>query len=157
MPNLDFVLDIRDATGTTTVASYLAPLQTLNLDGAAITVIASGFLNPAVNSDGPAFGLWVATAAGGNLIPLPTAPLSVNENDLESIRIYPNPANSIINIDIPFSYDNSKVRLFDVNGRSIKEVTSVNSIDVSGLGSGIYMLSLEIDNTVINKKIVITN
>ncbi|PZO31575.1 MAG: hypothetical protein DCF13_00740 [Flavobacteriaceae bacterium] len=157
LPNLDFVLDVRDATGTTTVASYLAPLQTLNLDGAAITVIASGFLNPAVNSDGPAFGLWVATAAGGNLIPLSTAPLSVNENDLESIRIYPNPANSIINIDIPFSYDNSKARLYDVNGRSIKEVSSVNSIDVTGLESGIYMLSLEIDNTVINKKIVITN
>jgi len=157
LPNLDFVLDVRDVTGTTTVASYLAPLQTLNLDGAAITVIASGFLNPAANSDGPAFGLWVATAAGGNLIQLPTAPLSVNENNLENIRIYPNPANSIINIDIPFSYDNSKARLFDVNGRSIKEVSSVNSIDVTGLGSGIYMLSLEIDNTVINKKIVITN
>ncbi|MDP2159541.1 MAG: DUF4397 domain-containing protein, partial [Flavobacterium sp.] len=73
--NLDYVIDVRDATGTTTVASYLAPLQTLDLDGAAITVLASGFLDPTVNSNGPAFGLWVATAAGGNLIPLPVAPV----------------------------------------------------------------------------------
>ncbi|HRZ74327.1 MAG TPA: DUF4397 domain-containing protein, partial [Flavobacterium sp.] len=85
LPNLDFTLDVRDATGTVTVASYQAPLQTLGLDGAAITVLASGFLDPAVNSNGPAFGLWVALASGGNLIPLPlvetpTARLQVIHN-----------------------------------------------------------------------------
>ncbi|WP_187658783.1 DUF4397 domain-containing protein, partial [Flavobacterium macrobrachii] len=90
LPNLDFVLDVRDATGTTTVARYSAPLQTLNLDGAALTVVASGFLNPASNSNGPAFGLWVATAAGGNLIQLPpfvepTARLQVIHNSPDAI------------------------------------------------------------------------
>ncbi|WP_222845222.1 hypothetical protein, partial [Flavobacterium piscinae] len=59
LPNLDFTLDVRDETGTVTVASYQAPLQTLGLDGAAITVVASGFLDPSQNSNGPAFGLWV--------------------------------------------------------------------------------------------------
>ena len=73
LPALDFTLDVRDETGTTTVASYLAPLAFLDLEGSAITVIASGFLNPANNSDGPSFGLWVATAAGGPLLPLPLA------------------------------------------------------------------------------------
>ncbi|MBC8882550.1 DUF4397 domain-containing protein [Flavobacterium piscinae] len=71
LPNLDFTLDVRDETGTVTVASYQAPLQTLGLDGAAITVVASGFLDPSQNSNGPAFGLWVALASGGDLIPLP--------------------------------------------------------------------------------------
>ena len=68
---LDYVLEIRDETGTTTVASYDAPLATLGLDGAAISVIASGFLNPANNSNGPAFGLYVALATGGDLVMLP--------------------------------------------------------------------------------------
>ncbi len=68
---LDYVLEIRDETGTVTVAAYQAPLATLGLDGAALTVVASGFLNPAVNSSGPAFGLWVALPAGGNLVELP--------------------------------------------------------------------------------------
>ena len=71
LPTDDYVLEIRTADGETTVVAYEAPLQTLELDGAAITVVASGFLNPANNSDGPAFGLYVATAAGGDLIPLP--------------------------------------------------------------------------------------
>jgi hypothetical protein len=65
------VLEIRTADGETTVVAYVAPLATLELEGTALTVVASGFLNPANNSDGPAFGLFVATAAGGDLIPLP--------------------------------------------------------------------------------------
>jgi hypothetical protein len=68
---LDYILEVRDATGTVTVAAYAAPLATLELDGAALTVVASGFLSPGDNSDGPAFGLFVALATGGELIPLP--------------------------------------------------------------------------------------
>ncbi|PLX15926.1 MAG: hypothetical protein C0599_16060, partial [Salinivirgaceae bacterium] len=67
----DYVLEVRDETGATTVAAYQAPLATLGLDDAAITVVASGFLNPANNSDGEAFGLWVSLAAGGDLVELP--------------------------------------------------------------------------------------
>ncbi len=68
---LDYVLEVRDETAENVVAAYQAPLSTLGLNGAAISVIASGFLNPANNSNGPAFGLWVALASGGNLVELP--------------------------------------------------------------------------------------
>jgi len=68
---MDYILEIRDETGMTTVAAYEASLGTLGLDGAAITVLASGFLNPANNSNGPGFGLWVALASGGDLVELP--------------------------------------------------------------------------------------
>jgi hypothetical protein len=71
LPTLDFILEVRDETGTTTVAAYQAPLATLGLEGAALSVMASGFLNPANNSNGEAFGLFVALADGGDLIPLP--------------------------------------------------------------------------------------
>jgi len=92
--NQDYVIRITDAAGTTVVESYQAPLNTLNLVGSAITVVASGFLDPAQNNSGPAFGLWVATATGGNLIPLPLAVTSVNTiNAIEGIEvsIAPNP------------------------------------------------------------------
>ncbi len=85
---LDYVLEIRDETGITTVASYDAPLATLGLDGAAISVIASGFLNPANNSNGPAFGLYVALATGGDLVMLPvhlqTARVQVIHNSADA-------------------------------------------------------------------------
>lgn len=71
LPLNDYVLEIRDETGTNTVAAYSAPLATLGLQGEALTVLASGFLNPASNSDGPAFGLYAALATGGALVELP--------------------------------------------------------------------------------------
>ncbi|MCA1807309.1 MAG: fasciclin domain-containing protein, partial [Actinobacteria bacterium] len=92
LETLDYIIEVRDETGTTTVAAYQAPLATLGLEGAAISVLASGFLNPANNSDGPAFGLYVATAAGGDLIALP---VFTNVNDIVpafgEFNAYPNP------------------------------------------------------------------
>jgi len=71
LQSLDYRLEVRDETGAVTVASYEAPLASLGLQDAALAVLASGFLNPAENSDGPSFGLYVALPSGGDLIPLP--------------------------------------------------------------------------------------
>lgn len=67
----DYEVQVRNGANSAIVAAYGAPLSTLNLGGAAITVLALGFLDPAQNSSGPAFGLFAATAAGGPLVPLP--------------------------------------------------------------------------------------
>lgn len=71
LPLNDYILEIRDATGTSKLAAYKASLSTLGLQGTALTVVASGFLNPANNSNGPAFGLFAARAEGGPLLELP--------------------------------------------------------------------------------------
>ena len=154
LPNLDFTLDVRDATGTTTVASYLAPLQTLGLDGAAITVLASGFLDPAQNSDGPAFGLWVALASGGDLIPLPQAPLSVSDFDLNTVSLYPNPAKQTISLSIPFDYENFRASVYDLSGRQVKTVVDPLNIDISDLNNGMYIINTTLNNLSFNQKFV---
>ncbi len=76
LPTADYQIQVRLADGTTPVAQYGAPLQTLGLNGQALLVLASGFLNPAVNNNGAAFGLYVALPSGGALIPLPTSTIS---------------------------------------------------------------------------------
>jgi hypothetical protein len=76
LPTADYNVQIRNAAGTDVVAEYQAPLATLNLQGQALVVVASGFLNPANNSNGPAFGLYVALPSGGALIALPTSTIS---------------------------------------------------------------------------------
>ncbi len=90
LPTGDYVIDVTDETGSVVVASYSVPLSTLSLDGTALTVVASGFLDPSNNSDGPAFGLYVASAAGGDLLALPlytppTARLQVIHNSANAI------------------------------------------------------------------------
>lgn len=71
VPEADYVLDVTNSAGTTIVKRYSTPLATLNLGDSAITVVASGFLDPSVNSSGAPFGLWVALPEGGDLVELP--------------------------------------------------------------------------------------
>ena len=73
----NYILEVRDAAGENTIASYYAPLANLGLEGQALVVLASGFLNPPPDdkSDPLAFGLYVALSGGGPLIPLGDPPL----------------------------------------------------------------------------------
>jgi hypothetical protein len=81
------------------VATYPAPLSTLGLNGAAIGVIASGFLDPSVNNNGPAFGLYVALPAGGDLVALSnTTGIKDSNFDKTNLRLYPNPAKDHVNV-----------------------------------------------------------
>jgi hypothetical protein len=72
VPAVNLTLEVQLPDGTPVVA-YDAPLADLGLADAALVAVASGFLSPANNSNGPAFGIWVALPSGGDLIPLPIA------------------------------------------------------------------------------------
>jgi len=145
--------------GSATVASYQAPLSTLGLNGAAITVLASGFLNPANNSAGPAFGLWVATATGGSLIPLPALTVtSINENNaLNSfLSVYPNPVTNELVVKNT-SNENLQITLLDLTGKVLlkqNSVLGVNSINTSELTNGIYFIKVSNATNVATYKIV---
>ena len=157
LPTANYTLDVRDATGTVVVATYAAPLATLALQGQALTVVASGFLNPANNSNGPAFGLWVALASGGDLIPLPLVPLSTENFSASQINLYPNPASGELNISIPYSYNNVSGRVVDLSGREVLSLPNMtNKIDVSGLSNGMYVLDVTIDNKYFQQKFVVS-
>lgn len=150
LPAVDYEIDIAAAGGSPVVASYLAPLETLGLEGAALTVLASGFLDPAANSNGALFGLWVASPAGGNLIPLPVV-LNVSEPKIISgLNLYPNPANNEIRLAGRLNSDAPVyISVTDASGRTVL-TDSVNTgngallkgLDVSFLSSGLYTLQL---------------
>lgn len=146
LPTDDYIIQVMSADGNTGIAAYQAPLATLGLSGAAMTVLASGFLNPAQNVDGPPFGLWVASPLGGPLLELPGAPLSVAEYNSEEIGLYPNPANNVVSLDLKgAALETYSVSIMDISGRVVDSsnyILSTNSIDVSKLTSGIYTISL---------------
>lgn len=118
LPTADYKLDVRDATGTTTVATYDVPLQALSLQQEALTVLASGFLNPANNSDGPAFGLYVALAAGGELLPLPLATgIDEVESAISAVTMFPNPASDAVNLQFDLDVPGDvRLEVFNVLG-----------------------------------------
>ena len=156
LPTADYTLDVRDATGTIVVATYSAPLATLGLQGKALTVVASGFLNSNQNSNGPQFGLWVALPSGGNLIPLQMPTLGTETFDLKTVSIFPNPVSDILNVNVPFAFDSISGNILDMFGRTVKPVKQTNKIDVSSLSNGMYILDVIIDNKPFKQKFIVS-
>lgn len=158
LPTDDYIIEIRDASGTVGVAAYQAPLATLGLDGAALTVLASGFLDPSQNSNGPAFGLFVASPLGGALLELPSAPLGVEEFNSASFTVYPNPAKDQLNISASgIEMSQYSYAITDILGRVLlnNKIESNNTINVNALSEGVYNLSiLEGNKIVVSKKFV---
>ena len=144
----NYILHITDAPGTSTVVSYSAPLNTLNLTGNAISVLASGFLAPTSNSNGPAFGLWVALPAGGDLIPLPLyVPTSFNNNSSLSnlIAIYPNPFSDNITIKNNTN-ELVEISVTDLLGKTILTDNSNSatiSINTTEIPQGVYLFNVK--------------
>ncbi|PBQ30585.1 hypothetical protein CNR22_01955 [Sphingobacteriaceae bacterium] len=160
-PSGNYTLYVTNTAGTATVATYLAPLNTLGLSGSAITVLASGFLTPANNSNGPSFGLWVALASGGTLIPLPALTTGtitgINEQvDLRSsVSVYPNPFAD--QITIKNSNLKTDVQLSDLSGKIIETQNSESGLlefNTHNLNAGIYFLKVTSQGATLTYKIV---
>jgi hypothetical protein len=165
LPTDDYVIDVRDETGTVTVASYSVPLQTLGLYGYSASVIASGFLNPGNNNNGASFGLFVALASGGNLIPLPVF-TSVDEltNRNMEINVFPVPARDFINVNINLENPTTaSVEIYNLLGSKVyqEELGRLNAgsqskaINVNDLNEGIYLMRVSSPNYSLTSKIKI--
>jgi hypothetical protein len=145
LPLADYSIQIRNEAGDAEVATYSAPLATLGLDGAAVTVVASGFLSPADNSDGPLFALYAALATGGALVELPFIS-SIDEisSSTPAMNIYPNPAQNFLNIEL--LQEASKIEVFNVIGESMMSVDQVTSeimtINTSSWSNGVYFITI---------------
>jgi hypothetical protein len=163
---LNYTLEVRNNAGTSTVASYNAPLQTLGLDGEAITVLASGFLNPAQNSNGSAFGLWVALASGGPLVQLPiNTPSGIqNSNQADVFAVYPNPSRGAVWIQMPNTGDlQTELKVYSSTGALIERqmvnlnggngnMMQMNTADWSG---GLYHVTLSTSKGQLTQRIVV--
>ncbi|WP_298312483.1 DUF4397 domain-containing protein [uncultured Aquimarina sp.] len=160
LPTDDYQINISTADGATIVQGYDAPLATLNLDDAAITVVASGFLDPSMNSNGAAFGLWVALEAGGPLVELPTNTLSIREfANVDQLAVYPNPSiDGDLFISLPQLTEDIDAFVYDISGREvIKTVLSneLTKLDVRSLNTGFYIMTLRKGNDSFSVKIAV--
>ncbi|MFY8068082.1 MAG: T9SS type A sorting domain-containing protein, partial [Flavobacterium sp.] len=84
--------------------------------------------------------------------------LSSNDNVLGSLKVYPNPAKGIVNIDLGNVTGDTTYELFDVQGRKvISKVSSTNfeTLNVESLSDGIYMLTVQNGSAKTTKKLVI--
>ncbi|MDP3461237.1 MAG: DUF4397 domain-containing protein, partial [Bacteroidales bacterium] len=165
LPTDDYILDVRDETGTVTVATYSAPLETLGLFGYSASVVASGFLNPSNNNNGASFGLYAVLATGGELIPLPvvTSVLENESNDL-SISAFPVPARDVININMQLEKNsNVNIEMYNLLGNIVYQFNSgmlmagsqTDKIDVSNFAEGMYLVRVTTGTSTLTTKVKI--
>jgi hypothetical protein len=78
-------------------------------------------------------------------------PLAVNELDAK-VRIYPNPTNDVINIDLPIT--NFKVTLSDSKGSVMLKADNKNQISIKELPTGLYFLNVKTADGETTKKVI---
>ncbi len=149
VPEMDYTLDITPAAGSPIVKRYSAPLATLNLGDSAITVVASGFLDSTVNSNGKSFGLWVALPQGGAMVQLPSLPLPTTIGTVGTslnVQVFPNPVSNVLMVSSDAELNG--VTVYDMTGRQIGQNNERKNVqfDLSGFAAGIYLVKVETAN-----------
>ncbi len=144
----NYVLAVKEANSDNTVQKYEAPLADEGLEDEAITVFASGFVDPSGNSDGPEFGLYVATQSGG-ITKLPEKSSSgITNATQKTFDIFPNPASNKVRIQLDdLKAEDVSIELIDQKGQVLKrkQVGSGNdtNLDLSNYENGAYFLRIE--------------
>ena len=81
--------------------------------------------------------------------------LSVAENQLENIKVFPNPTDSIINIEnLPIDSELIISNMHGATIKTIKRTSRKQTFDVSDLQTGVYFLTGKNDTTRFTKKII---
>jgi hypothetical protein len=82
----------------------------------------------------------------------------ITNNNLDAIRVYPNPTSSDLHIITPADFGSTLGILQDLLGKEMKAInlhTGDNLISVSDLPAGVYILVLKNSNSTVTKKITI--
>jgi hypothetical protein len=86
-------------------------------------------------------------------------PAGINVNESYGIYIYPIPSTNTLNIEVTSSFEkNTQIYIYSMDGKLILSQpalhkTSKLSIDLSSLVNGLYILKIESENKVIERKI----
>ena len=165
-----YTLEVTDSSGSTSYGSFTADLSALA--DSAITVFASGFLNPSANQNGPALGLFAALPSGNvveftNVVGidekgnLPTT-FAISQN-------YPNPFNPTTSIkyQLPQTADVT-ITIYNLLGQKVRtlvndkkepgyyevEWNGLNDHDVQ-VATGLYIYRIKAADFVSSKKMLL--
>ena len=79
-------------------------------------------------------------------------PVGTDELEQNSISVSPNPTNGALKIESNLNIE--KVKVYDLYGQFIKVEKMKNSVDLSNLANGVYILEIDVKNRRVVKKII---
>jgi Zn-dependent metalloprotease len=84
--------------------------------------------------------------------------LNIQDNEISSIHIYPNPAHNILYIENLGEIEIKTIGIFDSKGSCVLQQNNIsNSLDISNLSKGLFILKLETEKQIFYKKFQIIN
>ena len=135
------------ATGANTTSNYIADAyetQAVDLSqfaGQEKVIVKFAFTSAYGNN------IWIDN------INISNQEVSIEENEDNSIAIFPNPAKEVLNITSEKAIN--QIDIYDVNGKLVKSYTNVNNtINIKDLATGVYMLNITTEDGQVSKKIV---
>jgi hypothetical protein len=103
-------------------------------------------------------GLYYSGTLAG-ITNMTTGITSIDEFNNNDVNLYPNPANTVVNVKIPSTIDGSaKVEIISLQGNIVlqQQVDSNDGmINISSLRSGIYMVEISANNFFKTEKLVV--
>jgi subtilisin-like proprotein convertase family protein len=136
-------------TGTVKPLEYLTNLNNLPADGTWILRVIDAY-----NGDGGSIN-----AVSLSICNIEQSLSTASNNALSEIKVYPNPAKGILNINLASDiFGESTYVMYDVQGRQVISKKSSNTIEVlnvENLSEGIYILTIENDLGKTTRKVVI--
>jgi|26BtaG_2_1085354.scaffolds.fasta_scaffold00488_7 hypothetical protein len=130
------------------LSSTIAPLETLLIDPQNLFGASATNWSSVGNLIGDTANSFAWTLKG-------SPALSVNENKLAQLSIFPNPAQDVIRIKMPSHIETTQVSLYNVLGKQINATMVNNQINVSHLSKGLYILNLETTAGTLTEKLII--
>lgn len=146
----DHVTVSADATVVNVSTAAGAPIGQFTADlrasaGRALTVFASGFLDPQANHQGPTFGLWYVLPTGGALVELPRVVSSVADAAVSPFLLAPNPCSSYVRLHS--GKQHRRVVIYDLLGHAVlmsvvPEGSNEWTLDTTPLAPGSYTVCI---------------
>ncbi|MCZ8168578.1 MAG: T9SS type A sorting domain-containing protein [Flavobacterium sp.] len=81
--------------------------------------------------------------------------LSVNNNAIEGLAVYPNPVKNGMFYINTAANDSKSVRVFDLVGKEVITTTTQDAVNVSGLNKGVYFVQITENGATAVKKLII--
>lgn len=108
--------------------------------------------------------LYISDINSGNIYKLIDATLSINDDSISNISIYPNPSHTMVNINFGLNTNDSQsttISIYDIQGKLVKSIQRneemIQQINTSNLSSGIYLLKIKSINGAENSHKLVIN
>ena len=86
----------------------------------------------------------------------------LHKKEISELKIFPNPANDLVNVTFPNAGNKILMEVFDLKGGKVLSKTYVNNsaffnekITTSGLSAGMYFIRITNDNQISIKKLMV--